>query len=335
MKKRLFILDSLKGIATIFVLITHSTVSSRERLLFGFPFWVGMAVPIFIFVSGFANSASFESKGINSLSAAYRRDRVINKLLRFSIPYLAIFALECILDPGILKQDAIGVLSLLLSGGKGPGGYYYSFMIQFIFIFPLIYMVVKKNPRNGLIYCLMFNIIYELLAVAYHMNYRCYSQLLFRYTFLIAFGVFMYFNKQPIKKRCYAIGFVIGLTFLICHHYFGFNPLIFTMWSSTSCIAVLYVLPFLAFCVNRLGSLRIPPLEAIGKSSYNIFLIQMVYFEYFEKYFVSCITSRFLLVLVNIAVCLALGIAFYLIDSKITNRVCKRVDSTLNADEAC
>lgn len=335
MKKRLYILDSLKGIAMILVLITHSTLSNRTRLLFGFPFWVVMAVPIFIFVSGFVNSVSFEKKGVSSLSAAYSRDRVINKLLRFSIPYLVIFILECVIDSSILRQNPIEVLRLLLSGGKGPGGYYYSFMIQFIFIFPIIYTVVKKNPRKGLIYCLLFNIIYELLVLAYRMNYRCYSQLLFRYTFLIAFGAFMYFNKRPVKKSYYAVGFTMGLVFLICHHYFGFKPLIFTMWSSTSCLAVLYVLPFLAFCVNKLGSLRIPPLEAIGKSSYNIFLVQMVYFEYFEKHFAALVTNRFLLMLVNIAVCLVFGFIFYRIDSKITNRICEKAEAALNTGEAC
>ncbi len=335
MKKRLFILDSLKGIATILVLITHSTISSRTRLLFGFPFWVVMAVPIFIFVSGFVNSVSFEKKGVDSLSAAYSRDRVISKLLRFSIPYLAIFILECVIDPSILRNDPIKVLSLFLSGGTGPGGYYYSFMIQFIFVFPIIYTVVKKNPRNGLIYCLMFNIIYELLVVAYRMNYACYSQLIFRYTFLIAFGVFMYVNKRPVKKTYYAVGFTIGLVFLICHHYLGFDPLIFPMWSSTSCIAALYAIPFLAFCVNKLGSLRIPPLEAIGKSSYNIFLIQMVYFEYFEKYLAALVTNGFLLMLVNIAICLMSGFIFYHIDSKITNRICEKAEAALNMGEAC
>lgn len=56
-------LDFLKGISIIFIIITHFSWTNLERLSFGFPFWIDMAVPIFMLVSGYTQALSCEKNG--------------------------------------------------------------------------------------------------------------------------------------------------------------------------------------------------------------------------------------------------------------------------------
>ena len=58
MKRNQFI-DVLKGICIIFVIITHYNWSNAARLKYFFPFWIDMAVPIFMIISGYENANCF------------------------------------------------------------------------------------------------------------------------------------------------------------------------------------------------------------------------------------------------------------------------------------
>ena len=103
--------------------------------------------------------------------------------------------LELVVNIVFLKKEMViaDVLKNYLCGGWGPGSYYYPLMIQFVFVFPIIYFVIKENSRRGLVICLVVNILYEILKWAYEMNIECYRLLLFRYIFIIAFGCYLIF----------------------------------------------------------------------------------------------------------------------------------------------
>lgn len=62
-------LDWLKAFAIIMVLITHTLQSLNiysDALIIGRPFWIDMAVPIFMIISGFTFSMSAEKNNISS-----------------------------------------------------------------------------------------------------------------------------------------------------------------------------------------------------------------------------------------------------------------------------
>ncbi len=69
--ERNYAADILKGIGIVFVVITHFSWSSTERRIYLFPFWIDMAVPVFMIISGFAHSASFEKRHIEKIRLAY------------------------------------------------------------------------------------------------------------------------------------------------------------------------------------------------------------------------------------------------------------------------
>ena len=62
------------------------------------------------------------------------------------------------------------------------------------------------------------------------------------------------------------------------------------------------------------------PLELIGKASWNIFLIQMVFFR-FSDMILPDITSSIISVGVKLVICLFFGLLFYFIESSLTKRV--------------
>lgn len=58
-------LDIIKGICIIFVIVTHFAWTTNERLKYGFPFWIDMAVPIFMVITGYVSAASYEKKKLS------------------------------------------------------------------------------------------------------------------------------------------------------------------------------------------------------------------------------------------------------------------------------
>ena len=69
--KRNSTFDIIKGICIFLVVMTHLPWTAEERLLFYFPLWVEMAVPLFMLVSGFLYAKSFRKKDIETLENAY------------------------------------------------------------------------------------------------------------------------------------------------------------------------------------------------------------------------------------------------------------------------
>lgn len=193
------------------VVVTHWNWTRAERLYLLFPFWIDMAVPFFMTISGFVFSKSFVRRRITTIENAYSLSWIIDKFIRYTVPFLIAFLFEEAI--AVCSSERIGILQMLygfLSGRYGPGSYYYPVMIQFIFWFPVIYFIVKKYDRGGVLVCFGINAAYELLQRAYGMNEECYRLLLFRYTFLIGFGCYLAIGKQSIRKVYLLLGMVVG-----------------------------------------------------------------------------------------------------------------------------
>lgn len=142
--------DVIKGISILFVLITHFNWTESERLLFIFPFFINMAIPAFMIVSGWTYSMSYERNGIISLEDAYKMERLIGKIMRYTIPFLFIIVWE-IFDPNIsITGEPLKIIKWLTNGASGPGSYYYPLLIQLIFIFPVLAVIFSKRGGQGL-----------------------------------------------------------------------------------------------------------------------------------------------------------------------------------------
>ena len=86
---------------------------------------------------------------------------------------------------------------------------------------------------------------------------------------------------------------------------------------------VLFIIPIFGFLVEK--DINIPPLEKIGKASYNIFLTQMVYYCYLYWKIKEVLANVFLNMVASITICVIIGIVFYEIEYRITKTITSKI----------
>ena len=172
------------------------------------------------------------------------------------------------------------MIVIFFQGGNGPGSYYYPIMLQFLLFYPVVYFVIRKYAFKGLFFCFVLNAAFEFFQRVWGCNGEFYRMLLFRYTFVIAFGSYLWqCKKEKIALRWKIGAFIVGVAFIIAFCYFKLQPKIIIYWTSTCFLACLYLLPIADFLICRVHC-SFKPAELVGKASFNIFLTQMVYFVY-------------------------------------------------------
>ena len=320
-------IDVLKGICIIFVVFTHASWTTEQNLKLLFPFWIDMAVPFFMLVTGYVYTKSFQKNGIETLDSAYNKKYLLKNFIRYTIPYFIAFAIDfCaqvilyIRNPTGIKRFLVHEIALFLQGGNGPGSYYYPEMIQIMFLFPIIYALVKKYNWKGVLVVAFATFFFEVLKFPYMENEGQYRLLLFRYFMLIAFGSYFAMNKM---NRKHWILSVVGFCFIILFKYTNYSPKIFKWWTGTSMFPVLFIVPIFGFLVGK--NIKFAPLEKIGKASYNIFLTQMVYYCYLYGKIKELLVNVYLNAVISIAICVIIGIVFYEIENRITKKVTAKV----------
>lgn len=107
----------------------------------------------------------------------------------------------------------------------------------------------------------------------------------------------------------YWLYMVIGITFNIITQYNGYIPPIFTLWTSTSVISCLMIMPLMYKLThiklsNKFGKL-FNSIELIGKNTYCIFLFQMLFYCFWAKTIIyTKISSR----LIQLIICIVINI---------------------------
>lgn len=179
--KRNNFLDVIKGVCILLVILTHFDWVEAQRLQYFFPYWMNPAVPIFMIISGYVFTESYKRKNVKNFLGAYAPKSITDKLIRYTIPLLMIYIVEVPLKIWILGKplEWSAIIRQLFLGGFGPGSYYYQYMIQFIFLFPLIYFAIRKWDIWGLVLCGVANIFYEVIKVPMGMSAETFRLLAF------------------------------------------------------------------------------------------------------------------------------------------------------------
>ncbi len=94
---RNLLLDCIKGICILLVVITHLPWQSEQRLALLFSYWIDMAVPVFMILSGYLTAKSMEKSGLQAFPECYEKKRLLKSILRLTIPYLMAYVLEMVL----------------------------------------------------------------------------------------------------------------------------------------------------------------------------------------------------------------------------------------------
>ena len=341
-------LDLLKGIFIIFVITLHFPFAEGFTKKALFPYWVVFAVPAFLFISGYVSALSAQRKDSDDIGELYSPRGLFAKCLRFLVPYTIVFIFAQIIFrvTGLYQVGPVeyGLRALFfdyLCGGFGPGSYYVPMMIEFVFVFPLIYLLVKRRGFRGVLCVFGINIAYEIIKEAFGMDESEYRFLIFRYLFVVACGVYACVygsgeksatdnadagttgDKKRIDKTFNAVLMgccvALGAAFVYIFSYTSYQPRILTYWSPTSVLPALYIVPVM-FVIVRHVKIKFAPLELIGKASFNIFLVQMIFYIYYG----DLIGDRFPMgaaYAISVAGCVAAGVLFYLAESRLTKAV--------------
>jgi len=334
--KRLATLDIVKGICIILVVFTHFTWSDEVRSHFLFPMWVDMAIPMCMLISGYVWTKSFIRKNIESATQAYSfTGGGMNRAVRYTIPFLIAWIIEVYLLDFFSIRSVPAIKDLLrefLCGGLGAGSYYYPILIQFIFIFPVIFLLINRYKEKGLLLCCIINVIYELLQWAYGVPASTYRLLAFRYIELVAFGTYFSIDGKLTKKASVLI-FLIGFLFSYINCKKNLTLFFITSWKTTSFLTSLHVIPVF-YIVTKLN-FRCRILELLGKASYNIFLVQMVYYYVFSKKVYERINNNTISLFFSLFVCLLAGVIFYYIETPITKKCIEKISDYFKRNQFC
>jgi peptidoglycan/LPS O-acetylase OafA/YrhL len=350
-------IDVLKGIFIIFVIVLHFGVDPGLQRTLLFPYWCVLAVPCFMFLSGYLASLSFQRKGFRTLREMYAPLDLICRLFRFVIPFTIayfaqwiIFRLTGVYLVNIVTYGLRAFCYEYLAGGKGQGSYYFPIMIQFVILFPLIYAVIRRFRGKGLAAILLLDEAYEIIYAMMGWNPDTYRIQVFRYLFIIAAGTYFALreseepantdipvnpaNPDPATPKpattetpkyvvLLTLSLFTGAFFIWLFSYSQIQLPIPLLWTTTSAPASLFVIPILTVLIRRVHR-GFAPLELLGKASFNIFLTQMIYYSYVDRVS-SVIGNRVLLLPCTILICATIGILFYLLESRLTAWIISKI----------
>ena len=157
------------------------------------------------------------------------------------------------------------------------------------------------------------------------MNDSEYRMLIFRYIFIIGAGCYIAIGKIPPKKKIIplsAICIIAGLGFAYLFSYTTYSPKIITYWGGSSFLVCLLTIPILGWLIQHVHW-SFKPLEIIGQASFNIFLVQMIYYNFAEN-INEMIPTPSVQLLFSIVSCVVIGILFYYMEQPLTKFVIKK-----------
>jgi len=353
MTSRVLQIDLLKGLAILSVLFHHTVLISSTPKLILANWSFGQAVPVFICIMGLTMGMSFNRRGASTLRELFSKSYFVRRFDRIVYPVLLLILLEVVYGAiffAVRGSSPLIITPQILLGWlpiTGPGNYFVSIAIQFIFIFPLIYYGYRRAPRFTLITCFGVNLAFVLLSSAASEPVNAFFRSYFyipRYIALIALGLWIAdetiggetssFSK---RDRLILAGGGIGVLFLLVDSVkLSLGPInalqVAIYHSPLFGIAQLVSLQFYVAMLVLLGIKYLPRTETnplvralarMGRLSYHIFLMQIVYFSllsggiamrihlYVHGYYAWEVTE----LIVNISVCTTLGIGFALFEA--------------------
>lgn len=307
-------IDFIKSVAIVAVIILHTLPAKMLYTIFA-PFHIWHAVPIFLVVAGMNSTLSSSRRGAFVLSSEYSADRFIKYFQRILLPFLIVWLFE-VLVLVCTKKVTIGkVIYTFFAGGMGPGSYFTPIFIQHLLVFPLILWLKNKlcmyNRYVNVISFFLTALLLEWLCIVLSVPEWLYRLLYVRYLFAAFLGSYMV--TPGLKGGTALFLTVLGIIYIACLSYGACSlAIIYPSWGFQHAPAYFYTI-FLVICLWHIypflqwldGIIMI-----IGKASYHIFLLQMVWFKMAAHAVQNFIPNMFVCMVINIGFCLLLGCLF-------------------------
>lgn len=330
-------IDFIKALAITSVIVLHTI--SPERLLDIFtPFHMWQAVPAFMMLAGMTSTLSIRSLAArpDRAPAANRwKKKLLGYVRRLIVPFTAIWLVQAVLLLVLQKDDLNTILTAYFLGGLGPGSYFTPLFIQHLLIFPLILALKNRltpYPHYGVIFgffaaCLFL----EWLCLSLNISDSLYRLLYVRYIFAAILG--SYLVTHPFSRPVVLGGALASAVYIAHNGYFsGKNYLIDHVWGIQHAPDYFYTLLIVISLWNLypwLANSRTQNILDIGKASYHIFLVQMVYFYGFSVPLRDLLHNYGVYLICNLIICLLGGYGFYKLNLTLEQKLSHRAGATL------
>ncbi|MFD1185925.1 acyltransferase family protein [Pontibacter rugosus] len=324
MKQHFQQIDVVKGVAILMVLLLHSL--TRQDLLKSYAVYhIWQAVPLFMVIMGLNLGLSVQRKDQN-LQDLYSRSYFSKKAIRIIAPFLIVFAVsipvglvwQWLQGEKVLHFDFYNLIGVLPVTGKG--NYFITLLLQSILLLPIIGYAFSRKPVITSILLILLEVAFQLWSsnlTFFDTNDYLYSAAFVRYFSAIVYGLWL--AKYVLKYKQTKLGLVLSISACVAGVIFwlvlytGFKPsFIRPEWSVQQLFTFGYAAFWLWVAIRLLPSsstaLPLQFLATLGKASYHIFLIQVLFFGLADE------ASPLWL---NLSVCLLFGFIFFKYEDKI------------------
>lgn len=309
--RRVVQIDMLKGLATLAVVVTH-TYAAAALVDNWAVFHVWQAVPIFLVILGVTSSMSFQRSANHDLRRLLDSRYLIRRGVRILAPFAFVWILAAIAGRA-RGSFSVGLQSALLRlPYGGPGNYFVPLVVAFLLLAPIAYVAYRRWPIATLVAAFALDLAFELAAPHIGLFARVpflYSIAFPRYLAAFALGLFLADSRPSPRVRwgVLGVGAAASLVYLAIGNLGLWSPPFVPDWRTQNLLAVFYPALLVALGIRWLPSTsrRALPdaLARVGRASYHIFLMQMLYFTLLGR-------GQSRLLTVNLVLTIFLGLGF-------------------------
>ncbi|RIJ41651.1 acyltransferase family protein [Pontibacter oryzae] len=324
MKQHLQQIDVIKGLAIIMVLLLHSL--TRKDLLDSYAIYhIWQAVPLFMIVMGLNLGLSVHAKSPQA-NELYTRIYFLKKATRILTPYFIVFLLcvpiglawEWIQEEEVLTFDSytwVGVLPV-----TGRGNYFITLLLQSIVLLPIIGYAFSRKPIVTSVLLLAAELAYHVWATEFSFfdeNNYLHDAAFPRYFTAIVYGLWLSrIVKLPLRQPYFLILAMLAVSSIAMLWFLAYGNLDLSAvfrpaWELQQVFTYGYA-AFLVWLTIRVlpsssGKVPLRLLAELGKASYHIFLVQVIYFGLAQQDYP---------LLTNVAICIIVGYSFFRAEKK-------------------
>ncbi len=296
------------------------------------------SVSFFLMISGFMLTFSIERME-HPLREWYRPHQLLPRILRFYLPFIPILLAGLFIHIVLQEKtyDTTGILKRIFLGGFAPGSYYIVVMVQFMFLFPLLYLIVKRWRGKGICFLLLMTLIWDLFATCWvPISVNSYKFCAFRLIPQVSLGIYARLTDLQKHPSLHWEMLIIGF---LCYFMFDFFPLkhlsLFYQWPCANLFVALFLYPFLVWTLSAFQKVSYTDSKisysiiTFSNATYHIFLVQMLLYNVILYAWNEQVNNIFLTMPVNLFICITGGLLYYRWLSPVEHKMLKGLKSRL------
>lgn len=322
--QRIKIIDYIKALFIIFVVVTHTEVIPGDSIVQ--LFITAQVVPGFMLLSGYTYALSSQKKTLRQMC---NTRKMMKGICRYLVPAIIAYLIYLVgwYIRGDYRLTIWDMVYRFVMGLYGPGGYYCGIMLQFVLLAPVLFFIVRKYNQFGVLIIGVINFLFEIIVRIWNMHEVVYRVLIFKYLLVIAMGMYLCLNTmKKWHKKYLVLCWLIGVAYLILPYCTSYQYHLFTLWSETSMMDTFFIFPMMCVALLKFDKLEgangiAKVIECIGKASYHIMYVQLIYFVGVKDALYTMIDLQkmgsLFEVVFALAVSLVGGVIFHKLDTKI------------------